>query len=117
MTYYLPVHAIDGVLGFIRENSPPGSTVCFDYTSTFPGMEEAYGVREQRELMQTYSPGERMEFSIERAEIGSFLSERGFALTEHLTPEEIEKRYLTLSDGTSAGRTNAGFCYARATVV
>ena len=37
-----------------------------------------------------------MEFSIERAKIGSFLSERGFTLTEHLTPEEIEKRYTTL---------------------
>ncbi len=99
VTYYLPAQVIDETLGFIRGNSPPGSAVCFDYLSTFPGVEDAYGVKEQREFMKTHSPGERMEFSIERAKIGSFLSERGFTLTEHLTPEEIEKRYLTLRDG------------------
>ena len=117
VTYYLPAQAIDGTLGFIRQNSPPGSAVCFDYTSTFPGMDEAYGVREQREFMRTHSPGERMEFGIERTKIESFLSERGFTLTEHLTPEDIEKRYLALKDGSSAGKTNGAICYARATVV
>jgi O-methyltransferase involved in polyketide biosynthesis len=79
-------------------------------------VDEAYGVKEQREFMRTHSPGERMQFSIERGQIGSFLSERGFALSEHLTPEEIQKRYLTLKDGSSAGKTNAGICYVRATV-
>jgi methyltransferase (TIGR00027 family) len=116
VTYYLPAEAIDSTLGFIRENSPRGSTVCFDYYSTFPGMDEAYGVREQREFMRTHSPGERMQFSIKREEIGSFLSERGFALIEHLTPVEIQKRYLTLKDGSSAGKTAAGFCFVRATL-
>jgi methyltransferase (TIGR00027 family) len=116
VTYYLPAEAIDGMLGFIRENSPPGSTVCFDYYSTFPGIDEAYGAKEHREFMRTHSPGERIQFSIEREHLGSFLSERGFALIEHLTPEEIQKRYLTLKDGSSAGKTSAGICYVRATV-
>ena len=100
----------------LRENSPRGSTVGFDYYGTFPGMDEAYGVKEHREFMKTNSPGERMQFSIKREEIGSFLSERGFALIEHLTPEEMQKRYLTLKDGSSAGKTGACFCYVRAAV-
>lgn len=107
---------IDGTLSFIRENSPRGSIVCFDYSSTFPGVDEAYGVKEGREFMKSHSPGERMEFSIERAKTGAFLSERGYTLTEHLTPEEIEKRFLTLKDGSSAGRIAASICYARAMV-
>jgi methyltransferase (TIGR00027 family) len=116
VTYYLPAQVIDGTLNFIRENSPPGSIVCFDYCSTFQGMDEAYGVKEAREFMKTHSPGERMEFSIDRAEIGTFMSERGYTLTEHLTPEAIEKRFLTLKDGSSAGRTAANTCYVRAIV-
>jgi methyltransferase (TIGR00027 family) len=116
VTYYLPAQVIDETLSFIRQNSPPGSIVCFDYSSTFPGMEEAYGVKEAREFMKSHSPGERMEFSIERAKIGAFLSERGYTLTEHLTPEEIEKRFLTLKDGSSAGKIAASICYARAMV-
>jgi methyltransferase (TIGR00027 family) len=116
VTYYLPAEAVDSTLAFIRENSPSGSTVCFDYCSTFPGMDEAYGVREQREFMKTQSPGERMQFSIERDRIGSFLSERGFSLAEHLTPEEMQKRYLMLKDGSPAGRPGVSMCYVRATV-
>jgi methyltransferase (TIGR00027 family) len=116
VTYYLPAEAIDGILSFIQENSPLGSTVCFDYYSTFPGMDEAYGVKEQRDFMRTHSPGERMQFSIERKQIESFLSERGFALTEHLTPEEMQKRYLTLKNGSIAGKTGAGICFVCAMV-
>jgi O-methyltransferase involved in polyketide biosynthesis len=116
VTYYLPAEAVDGMLGFIRGNAPPGSSVCFDYYSTFPGMDAAYGVKEQREFMKTHSPGERMQFSNEREQIGSFLSARGFTLTEHLTPYEIQKRYLTLKDGSSAAKTNAALCLVRAAV-
>ncbi len=117
VTYYLPAQAIDGTFGFIRENSPPGSVVCFDYVSTFPGMKHVYGMKEHREFMRNHSPGEHMEFGIERGQIGFFLSERGFTLTEHFTPEDIERRFLTLRDGSSAVKANASICYARATVV
>ena len=116
VTYYLPAEAIDSMFGIIRENSPLGSTVCFDYYSTFPGMDEAYGVKEQREFMKTHSPGERMQFSIERERIRAFLSERGFALVEHLEPEDMQKRYLTLKDGSLAGKTGAAVCYVLARV-
>ncbi len=116
VSYYLPAEAIDGILSFIQQNSPVGSTVCFDYYSTFPCMDEAYGVKEQREFMRTHSPGERFQFSIEREQIISFLFERGFVLTEHVTPEEMQKRYLTLNDGSFAGKTGAAICFVRAIV-
>jgi methyltransferase (TIGR00027 family) len=117
VTYYLPAPAIDGTFGFIRKNSPPGSVVCFDYMSTFPGMKEAHGVKEHREFMKNHSPGEHMAFGIGSGRIGSFLRERGFTVTDHLTPEDIGRRYLTLRDGSSAGKANASICYARAAVV
>jgi hypothetical protein len=48
--------------------------------------------------------------------IAAFLAERGFSIQEHLTPEEMEKQYLTLRDGSTAGRVLAWFSLARATV-
>jgi len=117
VTYYLPAETIDDTLCFIREISPPGSTVCFDYYSTFPGSDEAYGVRELHEFMKTSSPGEPMQFSIDRQRIESFLLERRYALTEHLTPEDMQKRYLTYKDGTLAGRSGACTCFALARVM
>jgi methyltransferase (TIGR00027 family) len=117
VTYYLPAQTIDDMFNFIRENSPPGSIVCFDYYGTFPGIDEAYGVKEQREFMKTNSPGECIQFRIVREKIGTFLSERGYKLTEHLTPEEAQKRYLTLKDGSSAGKISAGMCFVQAITV
>jgi len=116
VTYYLPAEAVDGILSFIQENSSPGSDVCFDYYSTFPDMDDAYGVKEQREFMRAHSPGERMQFSIERKNIGSFLSERGFTLAEHLTPDEIQRRFLTLKDGLLGGKAGSSICFVRAMV-
>jgi methyltransferase (TIGR00027 family) len=117
VTYYLTTPAVDATFSFIRKYSSPGSTLCFDYYSIFPGMDEAYGVKEQREFMKAHSPGERMQFSIERNQIGAFLQERGFSITEHLTPEEMQKKYLTLKDGSTAGKTNAAICFVRAMLV
>jgi hypothetical protein len=41
--------------------------------------------------------------------IGSFLLERGFSVHEILNADEMEKKYLALPDGTSAGKVTAMF--------
>ncbi len=117
VTLYLQAREIDETLRFMRENSPAGSTVCFDYVCTFPGMDDAYGVKEQQEFMRGKIVGEPVVFRIPRGQIGPFLSERGFALLDHLTSEDMERRYLTLKDGSSAGQVTANCCLALAKVV
>jgi hypothetical protein len=45
-----------------------------------------------------------------------FLSERGYEIIDHLGPREMERKYLTLRDGSSAGKLPALFCFAHAAV-
>ncbi len=112
--YYLSPEAVDDTLKFIMSTSSSRSTVSFDYSAHWPEVADAYGVRKSMEFMRTSRPGEPGKFSIERGKIGSFLSERGFTLIDHLTAEEIEKKYLKLKDGSLAGKVVGIFCLAQA---
>jgi methyltransferase (TIGR00027 family) len=107
VTPYLPAEAVDATLEFVRTHSPAGSTLGFDCICTFPGADEAYGVKEHREFMKRHLGGEPVLFRIDRGEIAAFLATRGFQLAEHLGPEDMERRYLTLKDGAVAGRVTA----------
>ncbi|MGC9970788.1 MAG: SAM-dependent methyltransferase [Bryobacteraceae bacterium] len=114
--YYLPAEAVDRTLEFVRSNSAVGSVLCFDYLAAAPDMADRYGVRESRAIMRAMYRAELVQFSIPEGAVESFLSERGFRLIDHLTPEEMEQRYLTLRDGTLAGKVLACFRLARAAV-
>ena len=102
VTYYLPASAIDGTLEFIRSHSAAGSVVCFDYMIEAPDISERYGVKEALAAMRAVYVSEPVQFRIEEGAIESFLRTRGFSLTEHLSPSELEERYLTLKDGSRA---------------
>ena len=65
---------------------------------------------------KTYT-SEHVQFGIDEGTIDAFLSQRGFRLIENLTPQEIETRFLRLSDGALAGRVLALFNLAHASVV
>ncbi len=115
VTFYLTPETVDSTLRFIREYSPAGSRVCFDCaTDSHDGI--GYGVKEMREAMRKSFPGETAQFAIEDGRIVSFLSERGFAVKEHLTVQDMERKYLTLPDGTSAGRVTELFNFVQAEV-
>ncbi len=116
VTYYLPSKAIDDTLNFIKSTSFAGSTVCFDYTTRWPDMMNAYGMRELIEVFMTKHSGEMARFSLERGKIGSFLSDRGFKIVDHLTAEDMERKFLTLRNGSLAGRVVGHFCLAYASV-
>jgi methyltransferase (TIGR00027 family) len=117
VTYYLSPKAVDDTLNFIKSTSSAGSTVCFDYGAFWPEMLNAYGVKKLREHMITNNPGESTRFGIERGKIESFLAERGYKLIDHLTAEEIEKKYLILKDGSLAGNIVGIFCLAQASIL
>lgn len=116
VTFYLPLKAVNDTLDFIKSNSKAGSTVCFDCATTSKEGLDGYGVKELREAMRVSFPGEETLFSIEDGKIGTFLSERGFTVIEHLTSEGMEKKYLTLHDGSSAGEVTAMFNFVHAAV-
>lgn len=100
--YYLNNEAVDGTLEFIKSNSPAGSMVCFDYMTT---------------KLESVNPSEPFLFWINSDKMESFLSERGFKIIKHELPDEIEKKYLSLKDGSIAIHSLPFFSYAIAEVI
>ena len=114
VTYYLPAEAVDRTIDSMRTNSPAGSLLCFDYLADAPDMMDRYGVKAAMTAIETAYLAEPVRFRIPEGTIAAFLSERGFALIDHLTEKDIEKRYLTLRDGSLAGRALACFRLVKA---
>lgn len=117
ITYYLPAAEVDDILGFIKSNSPAGSTVCFDYNYLPPEMAGGGSMDELQEIMKPAGAAEAGRFGIEEGQIGTFLGKMEFIVLEHLTAEELEKRYLILSDGSSVGKVPAQHCIVYASVL
>lgn len=101
VTYYLPAEAVSMTLDSVKLSSPPGSSLCFDYmTAPVPS---------------TYN-AEPFQFWIKPEKIEPYLNERGYTIIEHLAPEDIERKYLVLNDGSSAGKTLPFFRFVQALV-
>lgn len=99
----------------IRTNT--SSRLDLDYIISSPDILDLYGIIEIIEYMRTNYSGETVKFTIEKGNIESFLSERGYKIIEHITPEDMERKYLSLKDGTIAGRVMGHFHMVSATVV
>jgi len=117
ITYYLSATEVDDILGFIKSNSPAGSTVCFDYNYLPSEIPEGGSPNELQEIMKPAGTAEASRFGIEEGRIGTFLATKELILLEHLRAEELEERYLTLSDGSSAGKIPAQHCIVQASVL
>ena len=105
VTYYLGADAVEDTLDFITSHSPAGSMVAFDYIALWPGIFDAYGVKELIQFNIAEQAGESgAGFSIEERSVGPFLAKRGFEISVHQGPEDLEKNFLTLKDGTLFGR-------------
>ncbi len=81
-----------------------------------PDMEGRHGVKQVLEAWRTAYSAEGVRFGIDEGTVEAFLAKRGFRLLEHLGPDEMEKKYLTLRDGSRAGRVVALFGLAQASV-
>ena len=92
--YYLSNEAVDNTLDFVKKNSSKYSRICFDYMT---------------EKLESVNAAEPFKFWIEKDKIESFLIERGFKVINHLSPDDIKKRYLTLKDGSLAEKTISQF--------
>jgi methyltransferase (TIGR00027 family) len=116
LSYYLFKKDMDDMLLSIKNGSPTGSAVCFDYAAIWPEMMNAHGVKTIMETMHRKYAGENTNFGLERGNVESYLAEKGYTLGNHMTAEEMEKEYLTLEDGSLAGRVVGLFCFAYAVV-
>ncbi|HEX3051532.1 MAG TPA: SAM-dependent methyltransferase [Aggregatilineaceae bacterium] len=104
VSYYLPLTTVDETLTAIRHNSQPGSILCFDYMIAASDLAHRFGAVQARASMQAMYTVEPLHFDLEIGQVAAFLSERGFRVIEHLTTEDMQKRYLTCHDGTLAGQ-------------
>lgn len=106
-TYYLAPEEVDKTLRFMGADIPAGSAVCFDYNTVSKDRPGADIENEFSESMGTIPSGESRQFAIEEGKEGIFLAERDFMIIENIDAEEMERRYLTLGDGTSVGKVPA----------
>lgn len=102
VTYYLTALAVENTLRFVTSHSPSGSTLCFDYMT---------------ENLESAHAAEPFQFWIEPDRLFSFLSERGFALLEHLGAKEMESQFLMLPDGSLSEKTLTRFRLVQAITV
>jgi methyltransferase (TIGR00027 family) len=110
VTYYLTEEDIRDTLYFINIFSGPATTVAFDYflKGGISGDAELYGAKEiNKEVRKS---GEPFRFGLDEGQIKSFLSESGFDIISHYSPEEFEKAYLYDDQGKYYGRMY-GFAY------
>jgi methyltransferase (TIGR00027 family) len=104
VTEYLSEKATDSTLAFIKNYSGQGTRIAFTYIyrSAVEGRKTFYGSKEI--VNRVAKNGEPYRYGIEEDEIESFLTERGYNLVSHHTAEDLEKKYLTASDGKLFGR-------------
>ena len=115
VTYYLGAEAVEDTLNFIKNQSPAGSMVAFDYIALWPGIFDAYGVKELIQFNTAQQAGESgAGFSIEEGAVESFFTERGFEISIHMGPEDLERNFLTLKNGTLFGRVTGSLRVAMA---
>jgi methyltransferase (TIGR00027 family) len=101
VTYFLEAQGVDSTLDFIAHHSGAGSSLIFDYmySEIFQDPNNSYGKALKRAAKVS---GEDYLFGIDRGQVESFLSQRGFQNVHNMTLEALRQHYFT---GANAGRT------------
>jgi methyltransferase (TIGR00027 family) len=100
VTYFLTREGVDSTLAFISAHSGPGSALIFDYfyNEVFNDATNGYAKTLRRAAQLS---GEEYMFGIDRGQIESFLTSRGFRDVHNTTIEDLKQLYFT---GKNAGR-------------
>jgi methyltransferase (TIGR00027 family) len=115
VTFYLSAEAVDATLEFVSSNSGADSIIAFDYTALWPGIMEAYGVKELIAFNSKNQSGESaVSFALNEDLIHTFLMDRGFKIAEYMNSDQIENSCLTLEDGTLFGHVMGSFRIVKA---
>jgi methyltransferase (TIGR00027 family) len=116
VSYYLSLLAVDRLLAAVYEIAAKDSSIAFDYACLSA---EALGdsrVQKLRQQMKTSHAGEPTRFGIPAGQVGAFLARRGYEISQHLSPAELEQRYLCLQDGSLLGKSSALLALVQARV-
>ena len=93
ISYYLKKEDFIDLIFEISKITPEGSSLAFDYPD-----ENYYtihaGVRAKKQIMMASAAGEIMKSSYSFSELEKTLSDNGFLIYEHLTPDEITEQYF-----------------------
>jgi methyltransferase (TIGR00027 family) len=110
VTMYISAEAVDSTLRFIATQSAPGSSVVFDYMplGAIQGDYKKYPDIRRLAFWVAYR-GEPFVFGIKAGESVAYVSKRGLKVMSDLNPKDLEKRYLTRSDGTLDGPCTSAF--------
>lgn len=110
VTYYISGAAVNATLDFIREKSPPGSSVVFDYMTlgSIQGDWKKYPDTRRLSFYVKYK-GEPFVFGIPEGQEQQWIEQRGLKMVSDLDREALEERYLTMSNGELVGRSTSAF--------
>jgi methyltransferase (TIGR00027 family) len=89
VTYYLTEEAVHATLRFVHRNSPRGSRLCFDYLT---------------EKLGSVNPAEPFLFWKHPLQMKEVLLGRGYRILDDVDCAEMERRFLTLADGSPGER-------------
>lgn len=116
VTYYLSAEVVDNMLILIKENTPSGSSICFDYAASSSEVLNEHSVKEFRSYMRSHHANEPTKFGIRAGEIDSFLANKDFEVVEHLTADEMTEKYLSDNGRLDIGKVLSLFCLVHAKV-
>ena len=116
VTYYISGEAVDSTLRFIAQ-SAPGSSVVFDYMplGVIQGDFKRYPDARYISFWVSHI-GEPFVFGIGEGESAAYATQRGLKVLSDLNPKDLEKEYLTRSDGTLEGPCCSAFRIMHAAV-
>jgi methyltransferase (TIGR00027 family) len=93
IAYYLSRETFAALLREISNSTPLGSTVVFDYPDEYTYSDKA-GARTKKQVMMAGGAGEAILADYSYKEMERLLSDCGFLIYEHLTPDEITEQYF-----------------------
>lgn len=117
VTMYISEAAVDGTLRFIASQSPPGSSVVFDYMPAGAIQGDFKRYPDVRRLSFWVShKGEPFIFGMDPEASEPWVNQRGLKVISDLGPKDLEKRYLTRKDGSLDGPCCSAFRIMHAAV-
>ena len=116
VSMYLTEEGIDQTLGFVARNAPPGSSIAFDYVALGALKGETRYPGTQQWINVLAEIGHPMTFGIDEDATDAFLRKRGLEVVSQIGSAEMERKYLTKSDGALLCNTSSFLCIVHARV-
>ncbi len=108
---YLQPESVDETLRAMEGLAGPGSEIVFDYVRASMLRDEGEGKEAAKTVAKV---GERWTFAIEEQEVGPYLADRGWSLTETRDSAALDEQFFRDDSGRIVAHVNNAHCLARA---